>query len=116
MLLWSTCLAHHDLGHVELSWQRVVWMNHPEQENAADDRALDLCRAAGFDPVAALGAFDILEAHALDHGALDTVFGIELEPDDPLTQLQDWWRQRRHGYLNLRDRKARLLSPLLPDP
>ena len=134
--------AHHDLGHVQLlrgrlaSLRRVpgrlllgaalriverqVW--GPEHERAADAYALDLCVAADFDPVRCLQIFDILEAHLLDHGDIDGVFGPDRPAAEPsgrvgrwLEDARTWGWQRVRGYPPLRERKADLLAQLERD-
>jgi len=104
-------MGHHDLGHIALmrgwarrlvrlpagaprnvaarlirSAERIAYTR--EQERAADSYGLDLCLAAGFDGRRCLEAFDTLQAYALDHGAIDAVFGpersISLGPLDKL--------------------------------
>lgn len=49
----------------------------PENEAAADARALELCLAAGYNGSHCIQLFDILESDALDRGDLDGVFGLE---------------------------------------
>lgn len=93
-------MAHHDLGHVRLLSPALSRLrNLPgnflmaaivkilqgqfrtrEQEKAADTYALDLCIAAGYDPLLSLEALDVLEAYLLDHRALDAVFGHAFRP------------------------------------
>ncbi len=124
-------MAHHDLGHVRLvsGWAKGIRrlpgsvllgallqrLRHatygPEREAAADTYALDLCLAAGFDGRLCLDLFPILEAHLLDHGDLDGVFGID--------SGTSWWeatRQTLHrkarGYPPLRERRAALEQQL----
>jgi hypothetical protein len=128
-------MAHHDLGHLDLmpDWMprfahakggrlAVVAMAAverrlygPERECQADEYALDLCVAAGYNPQKCLAFFQIMENYALDMGDQGMVFGpdeesdAELDPDAPwLTKARIWAWQRTYGYLPLRDRRARL--------
>lgn len=120
-------MAHHDLGHVRLlagglNRLRGVPGNvlvagmaralergllGPERETAADAYALDLCVAARFDAPACLDLFGILEAHLLDWGDLDGVFG----PDAP-GGVAAWVEQRLRGYPSVRARRAALVDRL----
>ncbi len=130
-------MAHHDLGHLDFfrgcmgrlrmvpggkGAAIVLHLGHrllvgPERELAADAYALDLCLDADYDGRRCLELFDLLEAFALDRGAIDAVFG----PDEDhavttvgrlLAEAKDWtWRHAR-GYPPLRERKERLLSRL----
>jgi predicted Zn-dependent protease len=87
----------------------------PENEAAADARALELCIAAGYDGRRCIQLFDVLEADALDRGDLDGVFGLE-DAIDPATReghawllnARVWAWERLRGYRPIRDRKARL--------
>ena len=90
-------MAHHDLGHLDRSSQ---WLNtldragwsiaalgalvlrvvesiryQPEHELAADRRALELCRAAGYGDEGARETFDHLERILLDWADVDQVLG-----------------------------------------
>lgn len=132
-------MAHHDLGHLDLmpDWMprfayakggrlAVVAMAAierrlygPERECQADEYALDLCVAAGYEPERCLAFFRIMENYALDMGYDGMVFGPdvdsdeELDPDAPwLTKARIWAWQRTYGYLPLRDRVARLRQHL----
>jgi len=139
-------MAHHDLGHTRLfdGWlsrlrtlpvpggltiaalvrtlERELF--GPEREIAADRYGFNLALVAGYDPVRCAGLFDTLEAHALDHGDLDIVFGPDEAPrhrtaaaeSSPLDSLENWiakaraWNWRRwRGYPSIRERKVALL-------
>lgn len=137
-------IAHHDLGHVSLlrGWLSrarnlpgsfliavtVAGLEKqifgPERERAADSYALDLCLAAGYDGLRCLDALEIAEAHLLDHGDLDGVFGSDEEllrchsstaalPNwGWLAEARRWGWQHLRGYPSLRERKAALLTQL----
>jgi len=131
-------LAHHRLGHTDIfpdwlanlageqvgSFLAALYKNlsgrlySPEREVAADLAAIDLCIAAGYDPMKCLEIFDIMEKVALDLGDIDIVFGPdesdqELDADAPLsTKLQIWIWQRVRGYLPIRDRRYQILKHL----
>ena len=132
-------MAHHDLGHTQLYRGKLAlvrhlpgsliaaavltmadyWLNGPENEAAADARALDLCLAAGYDGARCMELFDILEAYALDHGAIECVFGPEEVPHPReeqhhgwRTAAQSWIWRRRYGYPAIRARKEALLARL----
>jgi peptidase M48-like protein len=131
-------MAHHDLGHLDIfpEWLTnltgttitplltVLYRNMetvfygPEKECAADRRAVDLCKEAGYDIEKCLTFFDVLEKFALDIGDLDIVFGPdesdeELSKDaDWVTRLRIWWFKMRHGYLPIRDRRQMLIRYL----
>jgi hypothetical protein len=123
-------MAHHDLGHVTLDTGlgeklaklpasvpiavvaelvSSVWLR-PDMEFAADERGLSYCLDAGFDREGCLRAFDVLEAHALNYYATESVFGTTPDPDawEGWAEWQEWWRQKRAGYAPIIDRKARL--------
>jgi predicted Zn-dependent protease len=133
-------IAHHDLGHlhgvdqiaaavprtlagVKASQAALIVVglfidrrvHGPENEAAADRRALEMCLASGYDGHHCIQVFDILESVALDRGDLDTVFGLEdaLDPEvrDHHPWLLDariWAWERLRGYLPIRERKSRL--------
>jgi len=132
-------MAHHDLGHTQLYRGKLAlvrhlrgsliaaavltmadhWLNGPENEAAADARSLDLCLAAGYDGARCLELFDLLERYALDHGAIECVFG----PEEDLHSVQEghhgwraaarsWIWRHRYGYLPIRARKEQLLARL----
>ncbi|HEX8670831.1 MAG TPA: hypothetical protein VF710_03040 [Longimicrobium sp.] len=112
-------IAHHDLGHLD-SASPLMWMvrrrlHGPEHEAEADAHGFNLCLAAGYDPWRAFHLFDVLEAHALDVGALSAVFGPEnaiaaalADAPEWKVELLRWLHARRTGYLPLRERKAAL--------
>jgi predicted Zn-dependent protease len=133
-------MAHHDLGHLDrfhgptsllrsipagakiaLLLRAAEWLLiQPEAEAAADAYAFKLCLRAGYDGHRCLEMFDTLEAYALDHGALDAVFGT----DDSLanevqavrqwaSRLKEWGRRRMHRYPPIRERKEALLKLLV---
>jgi len=135
-------IAHHDLGHIDpftgqmkalahlpggLLIASLIWLieerlHSPEREMKADAAALDLCLRAGYESRKCLAVFDVLEAHALDMGDIDIVYGppgVEEASEQGihnwLTQYRQWRWQRGRGYLSIRDRKealeARLASP-----
>jgi predicted Zn-dependent protease len=90
----------------------------PEAEVAADRLAIGLCLKAGYDAMACLAIFDILEKQALDAHDLGMVYGPQ-ESDDELapdasfaTRMRIWLWQRRRGYLPLRDRRQEILRHL----
>jgi len=129
-------IAHHDLGHLAYfrgpfarraasfhtgilamlffrGLQKRIYS--PENELAADRRAMDLCIAAGYDPGKCLYLFHILELIALDYGDLGAVYGLDTESDQelssnasPLTKARIWLYQRERGYLPIQDRQAEL--------
>lgn len=135
-------IAHHDLGHVRLFNPTLSMLQHlpggshmalalraaerlissPEMELEADKYGLELCLAAGYDGYRCLELFDLLEAHLLDHGDLDGVFGPEESEEAPdiwlgglgqwLGQTLTWTEERVRGYPALRTRKERLLTRL----
>ena len=127
-------IAHHDLGHLDLfagpfarrlasltagavavlffrTLQKRIYS--PERELAADNRAIDLCLQAGYDPEKCLYFFHILELIYLDYGDLKAVFGLDSESDQELspeaslvTKARIWLYQRERGYLPVQDRLA----------
>lgn len=129
-------IAHHDLGHLSYfrgpfarraagfqtgmlailffrSLQKRIYS--PENELAADRRAIDLCIDAGYDPGKCLYLFHILELVALDYGDLGAVYGLDTESDQELspdasrlTKARIWLYQRERGYLPIQDRQAEL--------
>ena len=134
-------IAHHDLGHLSRAerWmtntfahlpemivgaaieQLVRWLYSRDNEFAADSRALDLCREAGYDLKQCLQCFDVLSRYALDVRDLDEVYGTdeEIEPDPkPATNslgriYADWrlWRARhRRSHPSLQERRRVLMS------
>lgn len=131
-------LAHHLLGHVqsfpdwlvEVPGSQLPFLMQglyrilqkriygPEAEVAADRMAIDLCARAGYDTMACLTIFDVLEKVALDLNDLDMVYGPqesddELSPDASFTtRLRIWLWQRQRGYLPLRDRRQEILRYL----
>jgi hypothetical protein len=141
-------IAHHELGHLHgadeaaASLPRAIpgvgagrialvmaallierRVHGPENEAAADARALELCVAAGYNGRRCIQLFDILEADALDRGDLDGVFGLEdaLDPDARekhawLLNARVWAWERLRGYLPIRERKARLRQLLAQAP
>ena len=127
-------IAHHDLGHTQIF---SGWLGHlrgtpgsvlaasllrlteqrlfgPEREAEADAYALDLCLWAEYDGDRCLEAFDILEAHALDHGDLDAVFGPAPceHADSVLERARRWGWQRLRSHPPIRERKAALAARL----
>jgi predicted Zn-dependent protease len=132
-------MAHHDLGHTQLYRGKLAlvrhlpgslmvaavlsmadhWLNGPENEATADAHAIDLCLAAGYDGARCLELFDLFEAYALDHGAIECVFGPEEDPHPLAGDHPDWraaarswvWRHR-HGYPAIRARKEALRARL----
>ena len=132
-------LAHHLLGHMRLFpwWMGLMvrrWggevvvlamaaierrLYGPERECDADRRALELCLAAGYDPMRCLHMFDILEQLALAVEDDAMVYGPDVGSDEELsptasfrTKLRIWAWQRTRGYLPLRDRRMALLHLL----
>jgi predicted Zn-dependent protease len=127
-------MAHHDLGHVGLmrGWARRLMglpegnarnvaarllrsaerlAYTPDRERAADSYGLDLCLAAGFDGRRCLEAFDTLQAYALDHRAIDAVFGAEGRASEPAAGLLG--RLRTLGaYPSITERRAALRAQL----
>lgn len=127
-------MAHHDLGHLDLfpEWLTEITgeqiaplltlfyrrierkLYGPEQECEADQRGIELCIKAGYDPEKCLAIFDVLEKYAMDMGDLRGVLGPEesddeLSEDAPfLTRLKIWLFQKARGYLPIRDRRERL--------
>ena len=130
-------IAHHDLGHVGQLFEVAnelggVWGRHlagllaatvqrqafgPERELDADAHALDLCLAAGYDAAKCIQLFDILESDALDHGAVEGVFGPASVVDARLNGeaewklgLRKWLWERSRGYPSLHERRQALLA------
>ena len=127
-------LAHHALGHIDA---REWWIDrfasipaghlatgviveaarfgyNVEQELEADEWALRRCAEVGYDPRACLRLLDVLEADALDRGALAAVYGpvpadVDAGPDLGET-VRDWLQEREAGYPPLIERKARLMA------
>jgi Zn-dependent protease with chaperone function len=113
-------MAHHDLGHLSVDpavavrlpdiplaldvalvakHALMVW-SRPEWELAADAEGARLAVTAGWSVDDGLAALRVLARWALDHRRADDVLGAG--PDAGL--LGEWMRQRRTGYLSLRDR------------
>jgi predicted Zn-dependent protease len=131
--------AHHDLGHARLLRPALSRLRSlpgnallfiliraaerlalgADQEEAADQYGLDLCLAAGYDAAKCLELFDILEAHLLDHGDVEGVFGPDLVSHANEGGWARWaaelhaeaWRRAR-GYPSLRARRTLLESQL----
>jgi Zn-dependent protease with chaperone function len=125
-------MAHHALGHVEAKerWidrfaavpagglvagvilQAVRWRHSPEDELDADEYALRLCDAAGYDLKACLRALEVLEADLLDRGAFTSVYGPEPEDVDAEPgageSVRRWLWERERGYPSLLERRERL--------
>lgn len=122
-------MAHHDLGHLSVDPRiaaalpnlrlasdvalvakhaLTVWAR-PEWELAADERGARLAITAGWRLDDCLDALRTLERWALDHRQLEAVFGLDPERAGP---LGEWLRQRRIGYLSLRDRMDSLRARL----
>jgi len=127
-------LAHHALGHTRakerwmarlsavpgadvmalLALEAAGWFGHPERECDADEYALRLCAAAGYDLRACIRVMDVLEMDALDRGQLATVCGPE--PTDAEIdgvpgvgdRVRRWVWERERGYPSLLARKQRL--------
>jgi predicted Zn-dependent protease len=109
-------MAHHDLGHLHriaerLAWCRWLlamagpllaviagerWLHGPENEFAADARALDLCVAAGYDGRRCLDLFGVFEAYLLDHGDIDGAFGADDRLEEPKHGGAAWMAAARH--------------------
>jgi predicted Zn-dependent protease len=132
-------IAHHDLGHLDyfsgpalrriarsgtgFGLLAIVFFRNlqkriysPENELAADCRAMDLCIEAGYSPAKCLYLFHIMELIYLDYGDLKGVFGLDPESDQELsaeatlmTKARIWLYQRERGYLPLQDRMAELV-------
>ena len=90
---------------------------------AADRYGLELCLAAGYNGYRCLEFFDVLEAHLLDHGDIDGVFGVE-EPEQAsdrtsgglgqwFDQALAWTEERIRGYPAVRTRKQTLITQVL---
>ena len=128
-------IAHHELGHLRIfshwlaalarvSHGRIAAasiqaieraMYGPENESAADHRALDLCLLAGYDGRKCLRVFDILAQHALDLGDREGTFGLDTgsEEDAPgeapwTSRLRTWTWERMRGYPSLQERREAL--------
>jgi predicted Zn-dependent protease len=127
-------MAHHQLGHLnhfrgpftrkakQLGAGQVMVLffrmlqkrvYSPEWECAADRRALEICKAAGYDLKRCMQLFHILETILLDAGDLDGVYGPDPESDEELfpeadfmTRAKIWVWLRKRGYLPLQDRVA----------
>ena len=133
-------MAHYDLGHLDLfrgRWETLrllpggailaaglrLAQNRTfsvEHEEAADIRALKKCLSAGYDGLRCLELFDVLEAHSLDYGDVEGVFG----PSDAsvtdttgplgwLTQARSWIKRHTHTHPAIRERKEALAARLL---
>lgn len=132
-------MGHHDLGHLYAFHERASLLRRipagakislllyaaerlligPEAEADADRYALELCLRSGYDGRKCLAIFDILEAYALDHRALDAVFGSDEALANDVqavrhwaSRLKEWGRRRVHGYPPIRERKDALLTLL----
>jgi Zn-dependent protease with chaperone function len=126
-------LGHHALGHQDARerWidrfagvpaggliaatiiEGMRWRHSPEQELDADAYALRLCAQSGYDLAACLRVLDVLEADALDRGALSAVYGPEPEDVDDAEpgageKVRRWFWERERGYPSLLERRARL--------
>ena len=128
-------IAHHELGHLRIFSHRLAalarvshgWlvaaslhtieraMYGPENESAADHRALDLCLEAGYDGRKCLRVFDILTQHALDFGDITGTLGLDTDADDDgsgelpwTTRLRTWTWEHMRGYPSMQDRRAAL--------
>lgn len=130
-------MGHHDLGHVKFtnySWLKSVpgdvylgmllktienKFASLDHESQADKYGLDLCLGAGYDGPKCLELFDILEAHLLDFGDLEGVFGAE-KSDQPYSeqklgslgqwfaQAHQWRQQLLQSHPHVRGRKSQL--------
>ncbi len=90
-------------------------MYGPENERAADHRALDLCLQAGYDGRKCIHALNILAQHSLDLGDTDGTFGVDTnaEDDEPgqtpwTSRLRTWTWERMRGYPSLQSRREAL--------
>ena len=128
-------IAHHQLGHLRIFSHRLAalarvsggWvaaayvhaiergMYGPENESAADHRAVDLCLQAGYDGQKCLHALEILAQHALDLGDTQSAFGLDThDEDDPsaempwMSRLRTWVWERMRGYPSLHERREAL--------
>jgi hypothetical protein len=124
-------IAHHDLGHTQLMGRGLTWLrklpaafaahaflafftrrlNGPEREAAADELGLRLCLEAGFDGPRCVELFDVLQAHCLDVGDSEIVWGPQLDEGTPgsfLDGAKNWAWQRVRGYPCLDERRQRL--------
>ena len=128
-------IAHHELGHLRIFSHRLAalarvshgWlaaasihaieraMYGPENESAADHRAVDLCLQAGYDGRKCIQALTILAQHALDLGDTDGTFGLDTnaEDDEPgqtpwTSRFRIWTWERMRGYPSLQERREAL--------
>jgi hypothetical protein len=128
-------IAHHQLGHLRIFSHRLAalarvssgWiaaayvhaieraMYGPENESAADHRAVDLCLVAGYDGRKCLRVFDILAQHALDLGDIEGTFGPDSDAEEDPTaetpwtsRLRTWVWERMRGYPSLQERRGAL--------
>lgn len=129
--------AHHELGHLDLfrGWSEKIprvgpsllvavafrllerRIYGPDNELAADRRAMETCLAAGYDGKRCLALFDVMADESLNKGDIDGVFGTsdELHPDTADTwwvQGLKWLRFRQRGYVPVAQRRAILLEHL----
>jgi predicted Zn-dependent protease len=136
-LLIAHEVAHHELGHLDLftgvarhlprvggaAVVATVYqllanrLYSPENEAAADRRALERCLAAGYDGRQCLRLLEVLEDDALDHGDLDAVFGpaAATDPDlvhDRFARMWVWASTRLRGYQPLHQRLMKLRHQL----
>ncbi len=130
-------VAHHQLGHLDLfagvakrlprtsapaivaaTYQLLVrHLYSPTNEAAADQRALELCLAAGFEGRHCLHLLEVLEDDALDHGDIDAVYGPEVASDPNALRSHAvrawvWASSWLRGYLPLRQRLMNLRHQL----
>ncbi|HMI58444.1 MAG TPA: M48 family metalloprotease [Gemmatimonadaceae bacterium] len=132
-------IAHHELGHLRMfphwlaalarvrnGWMAAVAVQKidrtlygPENESAADHRALDLCLVAGFDGKKCIHTFEILAQYALEMGDIEGTFGLDTESEDVpagetpwTTKLRTWAWERMRGYPSTEERRAALLRYL----
>jgi predicted Zn-dependent protease len=127
-------LGHHALGHQDARdrWidrfagipagglvaaaivNGMRWRHSPEQELDADAYALRACAQAGYDLGACLRVLNVLEADALDRGALSAVYGREPEDVDAEPSVGEsvrrWLWERERGYPSLLERRERLVE------
>ncbi|NNE91328.1 MAG: M48 family metalloprotease [Verrucomicrobiales bacterium] len=134
-------MAHHDLGHLELR-EFSGWLNRipanvsfgtdlisrelcsltrrSRFECEADETALRLCMAAGYDPARCISIFDLLDridltAFSKDDWAFRA--GLELEEEKETDLKADHrghseWHREVRAYPSIRARKHRLRSLL----